>query len=125
MNTKQLWDYFEMKQVGRCRVGRRDYIWVKLPDFKAVEVNFRQERNVLHQGQSYRSEAYFKHLHVVALDDYAVGHVDHGNLRRCWLLAVVHGFCDVLPFFFYCWRSGQSVRHFFEKHHPPTSNGKY
>ena len=44
-----------------------------------------------------------------------VVHFDHGNLRRCFLLAIGHFIFDVVPFYIYCWWTGKKASFYFKK----------
>ena len=59
---------------------------------------FIKDFNILHSGKSYRSYGIFKHIHIVDEGEYMFVHQDYENLARFLPLAILHFFCDVLPY---------------------------
>ncbi len=84
----------------------RYFIWVKPADFEAVKNLFKKEYNFSHPTNSYRSRAYFKHIHAVDEGELVCIHQDFGNWTKFPPLIILHLLADVLPYIPYCLAKG-------------------
>lgn len=102
MNTQQIWDYLYSNKVAISHPFDRDFIWVTKQKFQEIATYFMKEYNPMHKEKSYRSGAYFKHIHAVEKDQYIFVHFDHGNPRKFPPIVILHFFIDVMPYFIFC-----------------------
>ena len=102
MSNQQLWDYLFSKKIAHTRPFDRDFIWIEKADFERIKQFFKRERNALTRSPSFRSNSFFRHVHVIEKGSYFFAHFDFGNHKKFPPLALLHLFRDVLPYFFYC-----------------------
>lgn len=113
MNTQQIWQHIFQKKVALSHPFDRDFVWINKHDFVLIEKYFIKEFNPLQIGTSYRSNNYFKHIHAVEQEKYFFVHFDHGNIRKCFPLIIIHFFIDVLPYFIFCLLKRKRFDYFF------------
>lgn len=99
MKEIELWQYFNEKKVAYSRPFDRDFIWITKTDFEIVQDFFVAEFNILNKGASFRSRAFFLHIHALVQGEYIFIHKDIGNVARFLPLGVIHLFIDVIPYF--------------------------
>lgn len=110
MTTRELWIYFWKKKVAYTKPLDRYFIWVKPEDFLTVKNLFKPEYNIFHPKNSYRSSAFFRHIHAVDEGNLICIHHDHGNWTKFYPLIIIHFLIDVLPYFVFAWLRGIKLK---------------
>lgn len=98
MTEKELWKYISKKKIARTKPFDKDFVWISKENFANIKQFFVQEKNFFHQGKSYRSKAWIRHIHIVDQGDYFFAHKDTGNPTAFFPLALLHLIFDLIPF---------------------------
>lgn len=113
MNEKELWHYFWNKKVLHSKPLDRDFLWIKKEDFQPIKSNFSKEYNILQTGDSFRSQGYLRHIHVIDQGEYMLAHRDIGNVARFLPLGLIHFFFDVAPYMAFALVKGVHLKSIF------------
>ena len=115
MNELELWRYFEDKKSAVSRPFDRDFIWVPKKVFELVKEEFIEEVSIFHNGASFRSRAYFSHIHAVIQGEFVFIHMDTGNLARFLPLGLLHFVFDLLPYIAFAIFKRKPLKSIFER----------
>jgi len=113
MSEQELWSYFLDKKVASSHPFDRDFVWIRREDFEPIKTYFIKEINLMHHGQSFRSKAYFSHIHAVDQGEFIFVHPDTGNLVRFLPLGLLHLVVDVIPYFAFALMKRKSFKELF------------
>lgn len=86
--------------------GRALFV-VRYDDFSEYREHFKKSTNILNTKENFRTNNYLKHIHAVRTGNYIEFHYDYGNPDKHFLLILVHGVIDVIPYFFHSFYTGR------------------
>jgi hypothetical protein len=107
LKLEEIYLRLQSKSIERSHFFGRALCVVTFEDFIEYKQYFKESTNILNLKENFRTDNYFKHIHAVKTNDYIEFHYDYGNPDKHFLLVLVHGVIDVIPYFLHSFYSGR------------------
>lgn len=89
----------------RAQFFGRQLLVITYDDFQKFEQYFVRSRNILNRHINLRTRHIFTHIHAIKQGNHVEFHIDYVNPDKSIVLATIHLFIDVIPYF-----SSRSIR---------------
>ncbi len=99
MNLQEIYQQLQANAQHRAQFFGRKLLVVKYDEFKRFEQYFVRSRNILNRHINLRTKHVFMHIHAIRQGNHVEFHIDYANPDKSIILATVHLFIDVIPYF--------------------------
>jgi len=97
MTGQEIWDKLYPYKIKSYRDFIKEFIFVTKDDFDSLSITLPYQRHYKNYI-SYRSEHWFKHLHLKEYNNIVDCHFDHGNFYKIPSLIILHFILDIIPY---------------------------
>lgn len=105
MPLQDIYKELQARAHHRAHFFGRKLLVIQYDEFQVFEEYFVRSRNILNRHINFRTRHIFTHIHAIKKGNHVEFHIDYVNPDTSIVMATIHLFIDVIPYF-----SSRSIR---------------